>query len=230
MSTPTSSAAVEPPARTGRLSFRPRGGGSGARPGTTDLGTPATPALLHLPSGVGDGPTRVVVLLHGSGGAPARTLELLRDQADRDRFVLLVPKSRARTWDVVAGGYGPDVRALDRLLAEVDGLVDAGSWAVAGFSDGASYALSLGVGNGDLFDSVVAFSPGFAAPEVAHGRPRFFVSHGVDDRVLPIERCSRRLVPALRGDGYEVAYREFDGEHEVPDAVRDEAARWLREG
>ncbi len=30
-----------------------------------------------------------------------------------------------------------------------------------GFSDGASYALSLGVPNGDLFTHIVAFSPGF---------------------------------------------------------------------
>lgn len=31
----------------------------------------------------------------------------------------------------------------------------------AGFSDGASYALSLGLPNGNLFSHIVAFSPGF---------------------------------------------------------------------
>jgi hypothetical protein len=40
-------------------------------------------------------------------------------------------------------------------------------------------------------DSVLAFSPGFAAPMVTHGRPRVFIAHGDEDRVLPIERCSR---------------------------------------
>jgi len=33
-----------------------------------------------------------------------------------------------------------------------------------GFSDGASYALSVGITNGDLFTHVIAFSPGFVAP------------------------------------------------------------------
>jgi phospholipase/carboxylesterase len=33
--------------------------------------------------------------------------------------------------------------------------------ALGGFSDGASYALSLDLTNGDLFASLIAFSPGF---------------------------------------------------------------------
>ncbi len=48
-----------------------------------------------------------------------------------------------------------------------------------------------------------------------------FVSHGIDDPVLPVA-CSRRIVPRLRELGLEVDYHEFDGEHTVPDAlVRD---------
>jgi hypothetical protein len=46
--------------------------------------------------------------------------------------------------------------------------------------------LSLGIANGDLFDAVVAFSPGFAASMVQHGIPRLFISHGINDEVLPI--------------------------------------------
>jgi predicted esterase len=54
-----------------------------------------------------------------------------------------------------------------------------------------------------------------------------FVSHGVHDRVLPIDRCSRRLVPGLRRTGYEVTYEEFDGGHLVPADVASRAAAWL---
>jgi predicted esterase len=54
-----------------------------------------------------------------------------------------------------------------------------------------------------------------------------FVSHGRADAVLPIARTTRRLVPALEQDGYAVQAREFDGGHEVPRAVQQEAARWL---
>ena len=57
------------------------------------------------------------------------------------------------------------------------------------------------------------------APARSEGRPRIFVSHGVQDRVLPIEQCSRRLVPQLEAGGYEVDYGEFQGGHIVPEEL-----------
>jgi predicted esterase len=65
---------------------------------------------------------------------------------------------------------------------------------------------------------------------VTHGQPRVLVSHGTDDPVLPIERCSRRLVPRLRTAGYNVTYDEFAGGHEVPEAVTQRAVEWLFAG
>jgi phospholipase/carboxylesterase len=64
-----------------------------------------------------------------------------------------------------------------------------------GFSDGASYALSLGLTNGDLFRHVIAFSPGFMAPAARRGEPPVFVSHITRDGVLPIGVTSHRIVP-----------------------------------
>ena len=101
-------------------------------------------------------------------------------------------------------------------------------YTIGGFSDGASYALSLGIANGDVFDSVVAFSPGFEASELRNGQPRFFVSHGTADPVLPIDRCSRRIVPALEEAGYAVTYHEFDGGHTVPDSIQTKVVDWLQ--
>jgi phospholipase/carboxylesterase len=87
--------------------------------------------------------------------------------------------------------------------------------------------VSLGIANGDLFTHLIAFSPGFAAPDAQIGRPAVFVTHGVEDRVLPIDRCSRRLVPRLRSAGYDVAYTEFDGGHIVPGDLAEAAVAWL---
>jgi phospholipase/carboxylesterase len=98
---------------------------------------------------------------------------------------------------------------------------------LGGFSDGATYALSLGLRNGDLFPRVVAFSPGFIVEGPPHGTPRFFVSHGTADTILPIDSCSRRIVPALRQRGYDVTFREFDGGHEVPESIAREAMNWI---
>jgi predicted esterase len=65
------------------------------------------------------------------------------------------------------------------------------------------------------------------APAAQHGTPRIFVSHGTQDRVLPIERCSRRVVPQLERAGYDVLYHEFDGPHTVPPEIARQAARWF---
>jgi predicted esterase len=59
------------------------------------------------------------------------------------------------------------------------------------------------------------------------GKPRFFVSHGTADPILPIDRCSRVIVPALRGRGYDVTFREFEGGHEVPMEIARDGVGWI---
>ncbi|HET6469510.1 MAG TPA: hypothetical protein VFG43_14145 [Geminicoccaceae bacterium] len=147
----------------------------------------------------------------------------------RGGFLVLAPDSRGRSWDVIVGGYGPDVRFIDRALAAVFEryAVDPRHIAIGGFSDGASYALSLGLINGALFTHVLAFSPGFMAPTGVADSPRFFVSHGVRDEVLAIDRTSRRVVPRLRRSGYEVEYREFADGHLVPPELASAAVDWF---
>ncbi|MGY1635022.1 phospholipase [Geodermatophilus sp. SYSU D00742] len=197
--------------------------------GPLGLGVDREP-LLHVPPGVAlDRPVPLVVTLHGAGGDAAGGLALLQQPADERGLLLLAPASRGPTWDAVTGGYGPDAELLDQALARVFAVlpVDPRRVAVAGFSDGASYALGLGLANGGLLARVVAFSPGFVPVGPRDGRPEVFVSHGDRDDVLPIARTSRRLVPGLRDAGIDVTYREFSGGHVVPPEVVQEAVDWL---
>ncbi|MFH5821231.1 alpha/beta hydrolase [Georgenia sp. AZ-5] len=222
---------------------RLRAGGSDAvltaRPGTGEaepMGPGTHPLLLagsheflvHVPP-TAVAPTPLVVSLHGAGGDAQGGLSLLAASADAHGFALLAPASRGSTWDAIRGRYGEDVAAIDEALRRVFGgvEVDPGRVVVAGFSDGASYALGLGLANGGLFRHVVAFSPGFVPAAARAGRPAVFVSHGVHDDVLPVASTSRRIVPALEEDGYDVTYREFDGGHEIPPDVVAEAVAWL---
>jgi predicted esterase len=168
-----------------------------------------------------------VLVFHGAGGSADRALERLAPYAARHRLLLLAVQSTGSTWDVIRGTYGPDVTNIDSLLERISLMYPIRGHTLSGFSDGASYALSLGLTNGDIFDSVIAFSPGFEASGSHHGEPRFFVSHGKEDKVLPIERCSRRLVPRLEANGYDVTYTEFDGAHEVPRDIARRAVNWL---
>ena len=147
----------------------------------------------------GHQPAPLLVMLHGASGTGRRAATMILPQARERGCMVLAPDSRGTTWDAITGDFGPDVRFLERALGETLGhrAVDRTRVAVAGFSDGASYALALGRANGDLFTHLIAFSPGFLIPVRRVGGPRCFVSHGIQDRVLPIDRCSRRMVPQL---------------------------------
>ncbi len=220
-----------PAPEEGRLLTRPSAPTQAISPGLHWLGLdPDRDALLYVPRGYRpERPAPLVLSLHGAGGNAEAGLYPLHNLADGGGLLLLAPASRGRTWDMILGGYGPDIAFIDSALATTFArvAVDPARLAIGGFSDGASYALSLGIANGDLFRHVLAFSPGFASPPGQRGRPRVFVSHGTRDEVLAIDRTSRRIVPRLEEAGYDVRYREFDGPHTVPQQVAQESVAWL---
>jgi phospholipase/carboxylesterase len=185
--------------------------------------------VVQMPSAAPTDPVPVLIFLHGATQRGASLLPRVAEAADRHGVAVVLPDSRDTTWDAIRDTFGDDVRFLNRVLDHVFSRVnvDPARLTIGGFSDGASYALSLGLANGDLFPRVVACSPGFVMPAPVTGRPRFFVSHGTTDQVLPIDQCSRVIVPRLRAMGYDVSYREFDGRHQVPPEIASEALAWM---
>lgn len=173
-------------------------------------------------------PMPLMVMLHGAGGDAEGALRIVQKVADSLGVIVVLPESRSSTWDVIVSRFGVDIAFIDAALKQVFTryAIDPNSIAVGGFSDGASYALSVGITNGDLFSHVVAFSPGFMASADQVGEPKIFISHGIGDRVLPIDKCSRRLVPVLKEADYDVVYQEFDGPHTVPVGVARDAVEW----
>jgi phospholipase/carboxylesterase len=170
----------------------------------------------------------LAVMLHGAGGSGGR-MRFSFALAEEFGVAVLAPDSRDGTWDFVRGGFGPDVAFIGAALQHVFErvAVDPTHLAIGGFSDGASYALSLALANGRLFTHVLAFSPGFIVRTRPRGRPRIFVCHGTADRVLPINQTSRRIVTDLQDYGYTVRYREFSGPHTVPPDLAREAFAWF---
>lgn len=178
-------------------------------------------------------PAPLALLLHGAGGHAQHGLDLLQHLADDTGLILVAPASVSYTWDVIVEqAYGADVTLLDQAIEQVFSryAVEPSRLAIGGFSDGASYALSLGLANGGLFTHVIAFSPGFVAPAPAQGKPAVFISHGTRDTVLPIGLCSRTIVPRLKRAGYAVTYEEFDGPHTIPRDIARQAADWFLKG
>jgi len=211
-----------------------------ARPGepTTDppsgeeslgLGT-LRDGLLYVPDGYDPAvPAPLFVALHGFGGS-AEDWQSYPGRAEDRSMVFLAIDSRAETWDVIRSGYGPDVRFLNRALEHTFERcrIDPERIALGGFSDGATYALSLGLVNGDLFTHLVGYSPGFVVrPDPPAGEPTIFLSHGTNDNIIPVQGTRSGIVPGLSDMGYDVTFVEFDGGHGVPAEISEQALDWF---
>jgi predicted esterase len=189
-------------------------------------------AVLHVPPQANENGRllHLLLLLHGAGGQHGGGDHIALAHAIRHGALLLIPEANGRSWDFLLGGFGADLAFIDRLLLWTMQRyeVDEQAMAIAGFSDGASYALSVGLMNGLMFNDILAFSPGFMAPLRREGVPRVFVSHGRDDRVLPVARAAA-IAQRLAQEGYEVAYEEFDGAHIVSPPIARAALHRLEE-
>jgi len=219
-------AASAPASEAGRLQARP---GKPTRPvqtGVHDLGLAADrDGVLYVPAAYRpEKPLPLLMLLHGALGRTGPFTERCRMALEMG-IAVVEPDARGRTWDFDLSSGGADLAFLDRAFAHV--AIDPRHLGLGGFSDGASYGLSAGLANGDLFSHVLAFSPGFMNPPGRRGRPRVWVSHGVEDEILPVDSSRRRIVPQLRGWGYDVRYEEFAGGHAVSPELARTAFRWF---
>jgi phospholipase/carboxylesterase len=218
------------PGHDGRLTARLRTGvTTSLKSGPLGLGGSGRDGVIQMPSVIPTGPMPLLVFLHGATQSGARTITRVSAAAEQLGIAVIAPDSRNGTWDAIRDEFDEDVvflnKALEHVFERVN--VDPARLAIGGFSDGASYGLSLGLVNGDLFPRVVACSPGFIIQAPSHGRPHLFFSHGTSDQVLPIDQCSRVMVPRLRSMGYDVTFKEFEGRHELPPPIAEEALRWM---
>ena len=197
----------------------------------------------YLPKGRTGAPAPVLVALHGAGGQAADVLTAFREAADADGIVLVIPQSAKGSWDMVQDlksrigiemsvtpRYGKDLKALDTALVDLFGkvAVDPARVGIMGFSDGATYALSVGTANPQLFHRVIAFSPGPAFLGKSAPDQFVFISHGENDKVLPYS-TARGHVSKLRVKKVPVEFEKFHGGHEVPKAIKEKAMAFFRD-
>jgi predicted esterase len=220
--------------KTGRLAAKPEkfSGIDAPSTGAHPLGLDSQKdGFIYVPQGYeSTRPAALAVMLHGAGAPAEQGLVLLRRYADDYNMIVIAPASRLYSWDIIASErFGPDVIYIDQALAYAfaNYAIDPARVAIGGFSDGASYALCIGLTNGDLFTHIIAFSPGFVYTLGKNGKPAVFISHGIDDTVLPIDPCGRRIVPQLQRQGFDVNYTEFEGGHEIPDHISRRGVEWF---
>ncbi|MBL8298698.1 MAG: hypothetical protein JNN30_10170 [Rhodanobacteraceae bacterium] len=216
-----------------------------ARPATS-VATPVSAGRHHLKAGTtlyvpetipADAAAPFLLLLHGGGGTGENMIRKFKRQADRHGIILLAPDAAGPTWDVALSmtgnpwtqpSFGRDVLRIDAVLKDAFARVnvDPQRVAVAGFSDGASNALSIGVHNAALFHDTLAFSAGGMVPHRGGPPGRVLFIHGAKDPVLPITTMRDSLAPTLRAAGFAVTFVTFDGGHELPDRVVEQAIAW----
>ena len=199
-------------------------------------------AIGYIPESAGPHPP-LLVLLHGAGRRADRMIERLASEADARGIVLVAPTSIGVTWDTVSRAEEPQSpystlanslarrfitsHDADRVEAAIAALakivpVDRARTVLAGFSDGATFALAMGMSRNHPFSAVMAWSPGIAIETAspAHGR-KVFVSHGRQDPVLSFNTDCAEIVPLIQSEGAVVYFLPFKGGHEMPEIAQD---------
>lgn len=183
---------------------------------------------LYVPKKYQDGtPMPVLIMLHGLGGAASGarfTFPLAEDLG----VIVVAPESRELTWGQAVPGFDDDVRYIGAAYRHVTQLldIDPARVGLGGVSDGATYALSMGLAYGDVFNHLMIFAAGIPSPFRKKGKPKIFVGHGVEDHQMPIDETARNWVPKLKAEGYNVTYREHPGGHGVG-PLASEAMEWF---
>ena len=215
----------------GRLDFRPRKPTKSITPGEHVLEDEGgRRSLLYVPPTYdASKPAPFLLALHGATGSGDSMLRGTRPPAEKHGVVVLAPSSRDFTWDAIRGTFSTDFTRIDRMLTDVFDrcAIDPRHVGAVGFSDGATYAISMGIINGDVFTHIIGHSAGFIIPGPVHGRPKIYMSHGRQDNVLPIEQCGRRIASQLTRQAYVLRFDEFDGGHMASPEVRETAVSWF---
>ncbi|HTO51846.1 MAG TPA: hypothetical protein VMR50_00555 [Myxococcota bacterium] len=193
-------------------------------------------AVLLTPSEIEtDKPYPLITVLHGAGRQDEMLVKAVRDEPDRRRAFFLVPRSVLPTWDLIASAERPD---LDFLEYAYDLIyrrypIDCERQALLGYSDGASYALSVGLSNPQHFRAIMAWAAGFIALEPgfdpnAARKPDLLLEYGTHDPIFPFEHVALPMRANLERAGYSVEWRvDQGGKHWPSPDFLPEALDWF---
>ena len=189
-------------------------------------------AYAYRPASAPEAGAALLVLLHGTDGRANQIITAFRPVADRRGCILLALQSARWDWDMAdevwremnsmgrepSPEFGPDVARTDAVLLNLFATtsIDPKRVVLLGFSDGAGYALSLGLANPDLFSGIIVLSGGFAkVPTRVDPRQRIFIAHGTRDERIPLNVVEHEIVAPLMRLGLNVRFKKFAGGHRI---------------
>ena len=191
----------------------------------------------------------LLTVLHGAGRQDEALMRAYRFEAQQRQAFVLVARSFHMTWDLIAlgmrdasGALQPDQPSprpdLDFLEYAYDLVyrrypIERERQALIGYSDGASYALSVGLSNPGLFCAVMAWAAGFLALEADAAepgtqRPAIYLTYGTHDELFPFEHVALPMKRHLEELGCNLTFVvDEGGRHWPPSEFQSEALDWF---
>lgn len=193
----------------------------------------------------------LLTVLHGAGRQDEMLMKAYKGEAERRQALFLIPRSLHPTWDLIVTSASqaepPAVPGQETSTARPDGdfleyaldliyrryPIDPERQALVGYSDGASYALSLGLANPDLFQALLCWAAGYFATDsetAAAGtpRPQVLLEYGTHDELFPFEQVALPMRAQLEALGCDVHFRVDEGGRHWPSGqFQDEALDWF---
>lgn len=176
----------------------------------------------------------LITVLHGAGRQDELLVKAYRDEPAGRNALFFVPRSRRPTWDLIAGGDRSDLDFLDYAYDLIWRRypIDPERQGLVGYSDGASYALAVGLANPGIFRAVMGWAAGFLVldPAVPAGgpRPAVLLEYGTHDPIFPFDRVAVPMRRTLEHLGYTVEFRVDEGGRHWPSGdFQSEALDWF---
>jgi phospholipase/carboxylesterase len=192
-------------------------------------------AVLLTPSEIDPGRRYpLFTVLHGAGRQDKMLVKACRNEPDHRDAFFLVPRSIEPTWDLIVGGDRCD---LDFLEFAYDLIyrrypIDPARQVLIGYSDGASYALSLAISNPGIFDAALCWAAGFAMydgenTESGTSKPDIYLEYGTHDELFSFEQVALPMQQNLERAGYRVKFSVDEGGRHWPSSrFQPEALDW----
>ncbi len=201
----------------------------------------ASSAILLTPDEIDPGRRYpLFTVLHGAGRQDEALAVGYRREPARCQAFFLIPRSLEPTWDLIAGG---ERRDLDFLEYAYDLIyrrypIDALQQSLIGYSDGASYALSVGLCNASMFSALMVWAAGFLVldPPTADAfrrspasepRPRIYLEYGTHDELFDFQQVAIPMRENLEKVGLDVTFSVDEGGRHWPSgSFHREALDW----
>ena len=182
-------------------------------------------------------------VLHGAGRQDEMLAKAYRNEPEKRQAFFLIPRSVAPTWDLIASEGRED---LDFLEYAYDLIyrrfpIDPLQQVLVGYSDGASYAMSVGLCNSTSFAALIGWAAGFIVLDpptaeqfevgIPEPKPRIYLEYGTHDELFDFDTVAIPNRDRLMGAGFDVTFSVDEGGRHWPSGTFHlEALDWYFEG